>query len=239
MQSNPFVLAFTSSDFLGKLIFIALIATSISCWITLIHKTLMTNRAKKYSSSFEAFFINQSNRPLDLQNDSVFKSQNPNPFYMIYKVLRKQTIDLLNKNHKFGLTEGEGSYLTSNDIDFLESHLMVSIAHETKGLEKNLYLLSTIVGLAPLLGLLGTVWGILITFSDLQTQSGGGNSQEMLGGLSLALTTTVLGLVSAIPALIAYNYLKNSVRDLETEMEGFSTLILSSVELQYRKVDLS
>ena len=235
MQSNPFVLAFTTSDFLGKLIFIALIVTSISCWITLIHKTLMTNRAKKHSFSFENFFMTQTHRPLDLQNDTIYRGQKPNPFYMIYKVLKKQTVDLLNKNHKFGLKEGEGSYLTSNDIDFLESHLMVSIAQETKSLEKNLYLLSTIVGLAPLLGLLGTVWGILVTFSDLQ----GGNSQEMLGGLSLALTTTVLGLVSAIPALIAYNYLKNSVRDLETEMESFSTLILSSVELQYRKVEAS
>lgn len=238
MQSNPFVLAFSSSDFLGKLIFIALIATSICCWITLVHKALMTKMAKKHSASFESLFISQSSRPLDLPNESAYKNQIPNPFYQIYQVLKKQTIDLLNKNHRFGLTEGEGSYLTSTDIDFLESHLMVSIANETKGLEKNLYLLSTIVGLAPLLGLLGTVWGILITFSDLQNQSGG-NSQEMLGGLSLALTTTVLGLVSAIPALIAYNYLKNTIRNLETEMEGFSTLILSSVELQYRKVDHS
>ena len=232
MQTNPFILAFSSSDFLGKLIFISLIATSIGCWITLIYKALITNKAKKYSLSFEAYFNSQSDRPLDLQNEQFYRNQSPNPFYRIYYVLKKQTIDLLNKNHHFGIKT-----LTSNDIDFLESHLMVGIAKETKFLEKNLYLLSTIVGLAPLLGLLGTVWGILITFSDMQNQSG--NSQEMLGGLSLALTTTVLGLVSAIPALIAYNYLKNAVRDFETDMESFSTLILSSVELQYRNVDAS
>ncbi len=237
MENNPFFLAFNTSDFLGKLIFLALFATSICCWITLIHKVLMTKWAKKYSMEFESIFQNQINRPLDIQNDGQINKNQPNPFYQIYTVLKKQTIDLLYKNRKFGSKqEGEAAYLSSNDINFLESHLMVSIANETKGLEKNLYLLSTIVGLAPLLGLLGTVWGILITFSDLQNQSGG-NSQEMLGGLSLALTTTVLGLISAIPALIAYNYLKSSIRDLTTDMEGFSTMILSAVELQYRKVD--
>jgi biopolymer transport protein TolQ len=59
----------------------------------------------------------------------------------------------------------------------------------------------------------------------------------VLGGLSLALATTVLGLLDAIPALIGYNYLKNTIRDFTTEMEGFSNEILAAVELQYRKVE--
>ena len=86
------------------------------------------------------------------------------------------------------------------------------------------------------MGLLGTVWGILTTFSELQSATGPTN-QTVLSGLSLALATTVLGLIDAIPALIGYNYLKNSIRDFETDMEGFSTEILASVELQYRRVD--
>ena len=64
------------------------------------------------------------------------------------------------------------------------------------------------------------------------------NSHAILGGLSLALATTVLGLVDAIPALIGYNYLKNSIRDFELDMEGFAHETLASVEMQYRKVDL-
>lgn len=59
----------------------------------------------------------------------------------------------------------------------------------------------------------------------------------VLSGLSLALATTVLGLIDAIPALIGYNYLKNSIRDFAMEMEGFSNDLLTSVELEYRKMD--
>jgi biopolymer transport protein TolQ len=91
--------------------------------------------------------------------------------------------------------------------------------------------------LAPFLGLLGTVWGILTTFSEMTTQSGGGH-QAILSGLSLALATTVLGLVDAIPALIGYNYLKNTIQEFETEMGEFAHLALASIELQYRKVDV-
>jgi biopolymer transport protein TolQ len=107
-----------------------------------------------------------------------------------------------------------------------------------KFLDKYVYALATVVALGPFLGLLGTVWGILTTFSDMQTQVGGNTSQMVLGGLSLALTTTVLGLIDAIPALIGYNYLKNDIRDFETEMHCFSNGILANVEMQYRKVDV-
>lgn len=115
---------------------------------------------------------------------------------------------------------------------------MTTVTNETKFLEKNLFILATIVSLAPFLGLLGTVWGILTTFSELQSQAAGSTHQMVLGGLSLALATTVLGLIDAIPALIGYNYLKNNIRDFETDMESFANEILASVEMQYRQVDV-
>jgi biopolymer transport protein TolQ len=60
-----------------------------------------------------------------------------------------------------------------------------------------------------------------------------------MGGLAMALGTTVLGLLVAIPALIAYNYLKAKIAHLSADMEDFSQLLLTSVELQYRQVDIS
>ena len=131
------------------------------------------------------------------------------------------------------------SYMSAADIDFVQSHLMIAVANQTKFLEKNLFMLSTIVSLAPFLGLLGTVWGILTTFSAMQTEAAGSAHSMVLGGISLALATTVLGLIDAIPALIGYNYLKNSVRDFQTDMEGFSNELLATVEIYYRKVDVS
>lgn len=240
LGSNPFFDAYIHSDFLGKLIFLGLIALSIVSWIILIHKVKLTYQAKKFSSQFQQAFLLHKSNPLAFECENLASKKFPNPFLDLYLVLKKHTIDILNKNRCFGSTAKtpkDASYLSPTDVDFVESHLLTAVASHTKHLEKNLFILSTIVSLAPFLGLLGTVWGILTTFSELQSHTAGGTHQMVLGGLSLALATTVLGLLDAIPALIGYNYLKNSIQDFQTDMESFSTEILASVEMQYRKVD--
>ncbi|MFQ5729751.1 MAG: MotA/TolQ/ExbB proton channel family protein [Waddliaceae bacterium] len=236
--SSSFYQAYVHSDFLGKLIFLALIATSVCCWTILIHKYFFTKQARNNSAAFHLALQKQKGNPLYLENENIYRKNTLNPFFDLFLILKKQTIDILNKKHQFGIEEKGVSYLSSSDVDTIESHLISAIALQTKNLEKNLFILSTIVGFAPLLGLLGTVWGILTTFSQLQEQTIGSTNQMVLGGISLALTTTVLGLLNAIPALIAYNYLKNAIRNFQTEMEGFSNEILSSVEMQYRKVNI-
>jgi biopolymer transport protein TolQ len=238
LASNPFYEAYVNSDFLGKMIFLSLIASSICCWSLLIHKIMFTRQVKNQTKLFYKFFAKYKNNPLNLENEGRIKRDGMNPFYDLYIVLKKYTVEILNKNHRFGHENEKVSYLSPSDIDCIASHLGSTIDLQTKNLEKNLFILSTIVGLAPLLGLLGTVWGILTTFSELQSHAGISTNQMVLGGISLALTTTVLGLLNAIPALIAYNYLKNSIRNFQTEMEGFSNEMLSSIEMQYRKVDL-
>lgn len=241
---NPFFDAYLQSDFLGKLIFLGLVVLSIFSWIIIIYKVWLTYRVRKYSAQFYQVFQAQKSNPLALDTDVNKRLQTPNPFFDIYSVLKKHTLEILNKNRRFGNNNSQQepmqhSFLSPSDVDFVDTHLMSAIASQTKYLEKNLFILSTIVSLGPFLGLLGTVWGILTSFSDMQTQGAGATNQMVLGGLSLALATTVLGLLDAIPALIGYNYLKNIISVFETEMECFSTEILASVEMQYRKVDVS
>lgn len=244
LASNPFIDAYIQSDFLGKLIFLGLLALSICSWILIAQKVLLTTRARRHAANFYQAFESQRMNPLGLECDQVMKRQRPNPFYDLYFVLKKHSLDVLKKNRHFSqqaaaASGGETlSYMSTTDIDFVQSHLMTTIANQTKHLEKNLFMLSTIVSLAPFLGLLGTVWGILTTFSDMQTQAAGSAHSMVLGGISLALATTVLGLIDAIPALIGYNYLKNSVRDFQTDMEAFSNELLASIEMYYRKVDV-
>lgn len=240
--SNPFLDAYIHSDFLGKAIFIGLIALSVISWVILIHKGWTTHQARKNAARFYAIFQLQKSNPLSLECDYSSRQKKPNPFLDLYGVLKKHTIDILNKNRRFGQAstglENSPSFLSPSDIDFVGTHLMSAVATQTKNLEKNLFVLSTIVSLGPFLGLLGTVWGILTTFSEMQAQTTGSTNQIVLGGLSLALATTVLGLLDAIPALIGYNYLKNDVNSFSVDMEGFSTEILASIEMQYRKVDI-
>lgn len=251
LNGNPFFDAYSQSDLLGKMIFIGLYALSICSWTVLIYKIWMTYQAKKHAFRFHESFQLQKLNPLSLDCENISRKKTINPFLDLYQVLKKQCLEILAKNRHFGrlhkqesnetlsqsFPSSPPSYLSLSDVDFVASHLSTQVAQQVKNLERHLYILSTTVSLAPFLGLLGTVWGILTTFSQLQAQSAGSTHQMVLGGLSLALATTVLGLLDAIPALIGYNYLKNDIRDFATEMEGFSNEILAAVELQYRKVD--
>ena len=244
LASNPFFDAYSQSDFLGKMIFIGLLSLSICSWVLIIYKAWITYLARKHSFQFYHSFEQQRKDPLNLNCDEGMRRSLPNPFLALYFVLKKYSLDVLKKNQQFGRgadqqTQTSGlSYMSPSDIDFVHAHLMAAVGSQVKYLEKNLFILSTIVSLAPFLGLLGTVWGILITFTHLQTDAGSSHNM-VLAGISLALATTVLGLIDAIPALIGYNYLKNCVRDLQTDMEGFSNDLLASVEMYYRKVDLA
>lgn len=237
LGSNPFIEAYSQSGLMGKGIFLALLAVSICSWTIMVHKYFLTRKLRDESLAFRDYFRKHRAAPLGIE-----VTTSANPFKEIYAVLKKHTLEILSKNRHYWESirseKASTSFLSAVDIDFVEAHLASTITNQTKTLEKHLYILAMIVSLAPFLGLLGTVWGILDAFTAMQLHSGGNTNQMMLSGLSLALTTTVLGLLDAIPALIGYNYFKHFVRDFQTEMEGFSTDMLASVELQYRQVDV-
>ncbi|MBS0604709.1 MAG: MotA/TolQ/ExbB proton channel family protein [Verrucomicrobia bacterium] len=243
---GAFVTAYAQSDLLGKLIILGLISLSIISWVVLIQKTWMTRQVEQISQAFHKAFLLNKERLLHLELDELPKPKNrmiPHPYAEIFRDLKTKTVEILNKNLYFSAQQGgkeQGQvYLSPTDLEIVESFVLTTVSAQTKRLEKNLFILSTIITLGPFLGLLGTVWGILITFSELGSGGTAGSNMAVLGGLSTALATTVLGLIIAIPALVSYNYLKNSVRNYSSDMEEFLYQLLSSVELQYRKADVS
>ncbi len=243
---GAFISAYTQSDLLGKLIIFGLISLSILCWVVLIQKIWTARQVEAVSQAFYKACVLNKDRLLHLELAELPKPKNkgvPHPFAEIFFRLKTKTVEILNKNLHFSSQQsGIGAaqvYLSSADLETVESCLLTTLSCQVKKLEKNLFILSTIVTLAPFLGLLGTVWGILITFSELSNGGSSGSNMAVLGGLSTALVTTVLGLIIAIPALISYNYLKNAIRNYGTSMEEFIYQLLSHVELQYRKADVS
>ena len=238
---NPFVTAWMDSDFIGRMIFVALVLLSLISWTIIIHKWWITGRVKQESLLFKRSFFEQKQNPLEVTYARTTHPETPNAFHIVYEVLKGKAGELLAKNRRGKEAdkgqEGKGSALSASDIALLETHACSTISTITKYLERNLYLLSTIVTLAPFLGLLGTVYGILVTFSGLGDGSMGSNAQ-VLGGISLALTTTVIGLLNAIPALVGYNYLKNSILEFDHEMERFATEVLSILDMHYRTVEV-
>lgn len=117
-----------------------------------------------------------------------------------------------------------------SDLETLELKLDEAILQETPPLERGQPLLKLLSAVAPLLGLLGTVTGMIVTFQAI-TQSGGGDSRLMADGISQALVTTVLGLVVAIPLLFLHSLLasrsKSLIQLLEQQSAGLIALHLS------------
>lgn len=242
---GQFIGAYFQADFFGKCIFLGLFALSFICWSLLIYKIYLLQNVRKKSLLFISSIQKQKDSLLHLKPEPITTKSYfdiPQPFYELFSVLKDKTLELLEKNHFFlsDLNKSKTSvYLSRHDIDLIETHLITSINNERHKLDKNIFVLSMITTLAPFLGLLGTVWGILMTFSGLQLSAQLSSNNMILSGLSTALATTVLGLIIAIPSLIAYSYLKNAIRRFTYEMEDFSHLLLSTVELQYRKVEIS
>lgn len=96
-------------------------------------------------------------------------------------------------------------------------------------LEKNIYLLGIIAYVSPMLGLLGTVTGMIQAFSKI-AKVGTGDPTAIASGISQALLTTAGGLIIAIPALIAYNIFNKKIEKIETEIEKITTLIINIVK---------
>ncbi|WP_086968110.1 MotA/TolQ/ExbB proton channel family protein [Vibrio coralliirubri] len=98
-------------------------------------------------------------------------------------------------------------------VEALELRLLEAVVDEQTHLEKGLSMLKLLAALAPMLGLLGTVTGMIETFQVI-TQFGNGDPKVMAGGISMALVTTVLGLVAAMPLLLAHNILSTQAENI-------------------------
>ncbi len=101
--------------------------------------------------------------------------------------------------------------------------------HVVHDLERFLNILGTIAAISPLLGLLGTVTGMIRTFKAI-TLAGVGNPSAMAGGIAEALITTAAGLLVAIPALVAYRYLRGRVDSLVIQMEKESIRLVQAID---------
>lgn len=114
----------------------------------------------------------------------------------------------------------------ADNVDALQTRAR----HEIVRLERGLVVLEIIVGIAPLLGLVGTIVGMMAVFQDVG-QAGLTDASKLAHGIALILRATLLGLLIAIPSLIAWNYFTKKVEMLAVEME---TLCDEFIRRQYR-----
>ncbi|MCX8108102.1 MAG: MotA/TolQ/ExbB proton channel family protein [Verrucomicrobiae bacterium] len=119
------------------------------------------------------------------------------------------------------------SWPKPDNVDAVETRAR----NEIVALERGLVVLEVIVGIAPLLGLVGTIHGLITLFSDIG-HSGLADHATVARGIAIALNTTLMGLLIAIPTLVAWSYYTNKVESMAVEME---TLMDDFLRRQYRR----
>ncbi len=147
--------------------------------------------------------------------------------------LDQKQVQTLQQGSPLGQILADGLINRDRERTVLKDAIEDTGRHVVHELERYLETLGTIAAISPLLGLLGTVLGMVEVFTEITTQ-GVGNPTALAGGIATALITTAAGLTVAIPALIGYRYYRNRVDTLVVEMEKEA---IKLVEALHRRQD--
>ncbi|GAB4290149.1 MAG: MotA/TolQ/ExbB proton channel family protein [Methylophaga sp.] len=138
--------------------------------------------------------------------------------WLQYNQVDAQRIKALQANSPLGQILAAGLTNRNSSREITKESIQDVGRHVTVALERNLNTLGTIAAISPLIGLLGTVIGMIKVFAVI-TAEGVGNPETLAGGISEALITTATGLVVAIPSLIFYRYYRGKINKLVVDME--------------------
>ena len=132
--------------------------------------------------------------------------------------------------HPMGPVAAQILETESKDSEEAEERLQISLSQQKLFLERNLGILGTMAAVAPLVGLLGTVWGIMRAFRDMGS-TGSAAPSVVAAGVAEALVTTAIGLIIAVPALMLYNHFARRMGVMLTEAENYArSLRLALIE---------
>ncbi len=151
------------------------------------------------------------------------------------KMLQQLKSDAINTDNTLGVLMAEFNKFKDKDIETLELKMDAAITKAVPMLERGISTIKLLAAVAPLLGLLGTVTGMIGTFQSI-TLFGTGDPKLMAGGISTALVTTVLGLVCAIPLLLLHNLISGKSQELVQVLEEQSAGLLAEKAEQELRV---
>ena len=133
-----------------------------------------------------------------------------------------------------GRQGGEGAAaLTAREVELVRGTCEHVLDEEEIRIEHGMGIIATVVALSPMLGLLGTVWGVLDAFAEMGT-AGSANLATIAPSISAALVTTVVGLLIAIPGTIAFTRMQASIRHITADMEGFGDELMGRIACEFQ-----
>ena len=201
---------FLRADIIVKSVIILLIASSIYSWAIIIEKYRLFKKINQSSEEFE---------------DKFWKSRSAESFY---NNLPQDMDDPMANVFKDTMQVIIKSKSKSNLSNKLESMLEVNIEKQINVIEKNFTFLATVGSTAPFIGLFGTVWGIMNSFQSIAI-SRNTSLAIVAPGIAEALFATALGLLAAIPAVVAYNKFNSDSKKYSQKLENFSKRFISII----------
>ena len=225
--------AFEHSTIAGKLVLLALAVVSIFSWSVMITKLRVIRFARQQTRRFLMAF-RQDRQPLRLfEKNAHFPGA---PLFNVYRAgCQEMSFQLLGSpevDETFRARLGVADKISPAQMHAVTAAMERAVGETALELESQMILLATTVSGSPFLGLLGTVWGVMDTFSDVAI-AGSPNLATMAPGVSGALITTVTALCVAIPAMFGYNFLVTSIRGMIVEMDNFAAELASEFEHKY------
>ena len=201
---------FLRADIIVKSVIVILIAASIYSWAIIIDKYRLFKKINKSSEEFE---------------DKFWKSKSAESFY---NNLPANIDDPMTSLFKGSMQIVMKSRSKSNLSERLGSVVEVNIEKQMNVIDKNYTFLATVGSTAPFIGLFGTVWGIMNSFQQIAI-SRNTSLAIVAPGIAEALFATALGLLAAIPAVVAFNKFSSDSRKYSQKLENFSKRFISII----------
>ena len=201
---------FSRADIIVKSVIIILIASSIYSWAIIFDKIRMFRKINKSAEEFE---------------DKFWKSKSAETFY---NNLPASINDPMAQLFKTSMQTVIKSRSRSSLSEKLPGILEINIEKQMSNIDKNYTFLATVGSTAPFIGLFGTVWGIMNSFKSIAIAQNT-NLAVVAPGIAEALFATALGLLAAIPAVIAYNKFNNDTILYSKKLENFSKRFLTII----------
>ncbi len=218
-MSNVIVEAFLATGVVGKVVFGLLLLFSVTSWTVIIGKWLYFGRVSRDTRKFKDTFA-RTTKFSELNTAAAQLSTSPlSTIYSVgYEELQSQF--KLAKKHSKPLERVLGA---------IERSMKTTALQEQAVLSRGLFILATTAATTPFIGLFGTVWGIMIAFTDI-SRTGSASIVAVAPGIAEALVNTAAGLGAAVPALIFYNYFSFKIRGYRRDMEDFILTFLNLAE---------
>ncbi|HEY6293198.1 MAG TPA: protein TolQ [Terriglobia bacterium] len=206
----------------AQIVLVILLVFSVVSWAIIIKKYRSFKRARQASSAFLNVF-RQSKKLSEIKASAQQHNQSPlvDVFLNGYREIEGQVV----------YSENPGKPRVRS-LNAIQRALQIAASAELARREQWLSFLATTGGITPFIGLFGTVWGIIDAFHGLANATAA-SLHSVAPGISEALITTAAGLFAAIPAVIAYNYFLQRVKEFGTLMDDFSLEFLNMTERNF------